>query len=118
MVLADPELTDLGLAQARVIQSRWKEEVENAGMPLPTRRYTSPLTRAMDTCRIQFEDLPGEFKSKVIVYEVRHPFSPCSPLLNCGCRIAEKRMGCIRAINDVRGRLSRAGLGISKWTEA
>jgi len=66
-------LTELGLDQARNIQARWKEEVA-ARIPLPSKRYTSPLTRAMDTCRIQFEDI-GSFPNPVVVFEVSSSYA-------------------------------------------
>lgn len=52
----DPELTPLGRRQAHKINLAWKKEVQ-AGVPLPTELYSSPLTRAASTLEITWGDL-------------------------------------------------------------
>ncbi len=44
----DPELTELGVKQAQICNSAWKEQLKR-GAPLPQRWYCSPFTRALDT---------------------------------------------------------------------
>jgi len=52
----DPRLTPLGESQARAANAAWKAEIP-ANIPLPRSLYSSPLSRAANTCRITFEDI-------------------------------------------------------------
>ncbi|KAJ7123981.1 histidine phosphatase superfamily [Mycena crocata] len=49
----DPELTEIGKAQAGDANKVWTEEL-SAGIPLPEKLYCSPMTRAMQTNAITF----------------------------------------------------------------
>ncbi|KDR77515.1 hypothetical protein GALMADRAFT_224840 [Galerina marginata CBS 339.88] len=64
----DPLLTPLGKAQARDIQSEWRTEA-SSGLSPPDTRYCSPLSRALDTCDIMFEDVYKEHPGPVLVVE-------------------------------------------------
>ncbi|QRW11551.1 histidine phosphatase family containing protein [Ceratobasidium sp. AG-Ba] len=51
----DPELTDLGREQARAAHKGWVDELaKDDPVPLPTRLFSSPLSRAASTCDITF----------------------------------------------------------------
>lgn len=52
----DPLLTPLGISQAARNTVAWTQEAK-AGAPLPERLYSSPLSRAMSTLEITWEDL-------------------------------------------------------------
>ncbi|GJJ13716.1 hypothetical protein Clacol_007972 [Clathrus columnatus] len=52
----DPVLTELGIQQAYNVNEVWKEEQE-FGIPLPESLYSSPLTRAVNTAVITFENI-------------------------------------------------------------
>ncbi|GAA5957460.1 hypothetical protein JCM3765_001150 [Sporobolomyces pararoseus] len=52
----DPELTPLGRQQARNINLAWKKQIQ-AGVPLPSKLYASPLSRAASTLEITWKDL-------------------------------------------------------------
>ncbi|GAA6010130.1 hypothetical protein JCM11491_005353 [Sporobolomyces phaffii] len=52
----DPELTPLGREQARAVNAAWKKEIQ-AGVPLPSNLYSSPLSRAASTLEITWKDL-------------------------------------------------------------
>ncbi|GAA5877258.1 hypothetical protein JCM16303_006217 [Sporobolomyces ruberrimus] len=52
----DPELTPLGREQAKAVNRAWKKEIQ-AGVPLPSRLYSSPLSRAALTLDITWSDL-------------------------------------------------------------
>ncbi|RDB24444.1 hypothetical protein Hypma_008411 [Hypsizygus marmoreus] len=55
----DAELTSKGKDQALAATAAWRTELA-AGIPLPGRFYTSPLTRSLDTCKITFERILAE----------------------------------------------------------
>ncbi|GAA5850732.1 hypothetical protein JCM3766R1_000188 [Sporobolomyces carnicolor] len=52
----DPELTPLGRSQARRMNAAWKKEIQ-AGVPLPAKLYSSPLSRAALTLDLTWKDL-------------------------------------------------------------
>lgn len=54
-LIADPQLTPLGEQQARDARSAWEME-RGFGIPFPRKLYTSPLTRAIRTNQMTFED--------------------------------------------------------------
>ena len=66
--LADPQLTSLGVEQARVIQDMWKIESLN-GLP-PHKFYCSPLSRALHTCDIMRNGVFQNNDSPVTIVEV------------------------------------------------
>jgi len=66
----DPQLTSLGIEQARSIQEMWKTE-SSYGLTPPDKLYCSPLTRALHTCDIM---LDGVFQ---------HPHAPVTVVENC-----------------------------------
>jgi phosphohistidine phosphatase SixA len=63
---ADPELTSIGKDQAVVARNEWNAELP-FGIALPQKLYCSPLTRAMQTCEITFQEINTR---RVIVVEV------------------------------------------------
>lgn len=52
----DPELTELGIQQARDNREQWKKEVAN-GCPVPTKFFVSPLRRSVDTLIYTWESI-------------------------------------------------------------
>ena len=50
----DPDLTDVGVTQARTARELWKSELQY-GIPLPEKHYASPMKRALHTFRETFE---------------------------------------------------------------
>jgi broad specificity phosphatase PhoE len=74
MELADPLLTEIGLKQAKVVNTAWKEQINN-GMPLPESLYSSPLTRAAHTALLTFDDIlinvDKAIHKKPLIKEVR-----------------------------------------------
>lgn len=52
----DPELTDLGIDQAKGNNKAWKEQIEK-GAILPTKFYVSPLSRSIDTMLYTWQDI-------------------------------------------------------------
>ena len=75
---ADPELTQLGEQQARDACSAWETE-RRFGVPVPERLYTSPLTRAIRTNQITFDDTVVSGLERTIM-EVSL-FIPCTYVL-------------------------------------
>lgn len=70
-MVADPELTPIGINQAVEAKRGWEAELPFR-ITLPDRLYSSPLTRAMDTLRITFEGMvlgDVEDKRTVVVLE-------------------------------------------------
>jgi broad specificity phosphatase PhoE len=59
-ITADPELTELGVEQAKHAYRAWKAELEY-NIPLPEKLYSSPMRRAIKTNQVTFEGLlrPG-----------------------------------------------------------
>jgi len=64
-VAADAELTPLGIAQAADARSAWKKELA-FDAPLPDKMYSSPLTRALRTHQITFQDVIPSKKTLVV----------------------------------------------------
>ncbi|TFK63303.1 phosphoglycerate mutase [Pluteus cervinus] len=52
----DPELTPLGISQAEEVRDVLEEELA-AKLHLPSKLYSSPFTRALNTCQIQWENI-------------------------------------------------------------
>lgn len=70
--LADPELTSRGLSQAELVNKYWKDEEERqAGLPEPEVLYSSPFTRALDTCKISFADVLSRGQKTLVVENIR-----------------------------------------------
>ncbi|KAG7094706.1 hypothetical protein E1B28_005526 [Marasmius oreades] len=61
----DAELTPLGEDQARVVNAEWKSELQ-FNIPLPRKRYISPMTRALNTYTITFDGVPLEGRPLVL----------------------------------------------------
>ena len=76
---ADPELKQSGEQQARDARSAWETE-QCFGVPVPERLYTSPLTRAIRTNQITFDDTMVSGLERTIV-EVSL-FIPCTYVLD------------------------------------
>ncbi len=54
----DAQLTPKGISQAQDVHALWQQEMnEGGGIPLPTRLFVSPLSRALDTLQITFAGL-------------------------------------------------------------
>jgi len=66
-VLADPELTEIGINQALEAKRGWEAELPFK-ITLPEKLYSSPLTRALDTLRITFQDITiGKVENERVV---------------------------------------------------
>ncbi|GAA6061935.1 hypothetical protein JCM10212_001503 [Sporobolomyces blumeae] len=52
----DPSLTPLGESQARAVNRAWKRELQ-AGVPLPQKLYSSPLSRSAKTLELTWGDV-------------------------------------------------------------
>lgn len=52
----DPELTQLGIEQAKANNVAWKEQIEK-DVPLPNTFYVSPFTRALDTMHYTWDNI-------------------------------------------------------------
>jgi len=68
----DPKLTALGEEQARTVNREWKHE-SKYGLSVPPSGLVSPLTRAIHTCRLTFDGLPGDH-AVVIVENCREEY--------------------------------------------
>jgi len=71
---ADPELTEIGIQQARMVHENYVSETK-FGLPAPHVRFCSPLTRALQTTSIIFDEDGGifdKYPSSVIVKEVKN----------------------------------------------
>src|SRR5712672_1283951 len=78
IVAADPRLTAIGEEQARNAHAAWKREI-NRGVPVPQTFYCSPLSRALRTLELTFEDiLPTNLKP--IILEVTSHTIPAGPI--------------------------------------
>ncbi|KAK1234729.1 putative phosphoglycerate mutase pmu1, partial [Marasmius sp. AFHP31] len=64
----DPELTTIGEDQARVANAVWKEEF-HFNIPLPRRRYCSPMTRALRTYVLTFDGIELPEGTRPLVLE-------------------------------------------------
>ncbi|KAG9005195.1 hypothetical protein FRB90_010506 [Tulasnella sp. 427] len=57
----DAKLTALGIKQAQMAHKRWVDELHSGGgIPLPTKIYSSPLSRAAKTLEITFHNVSHE----------------------------------------------------------
>lgn len=89
--IADPELTPLGEQQAQEVHAAWEKE-RQIEIPLPGKLYTSPLTRAIRTNQVTFDEtvLPSGPKTTTIV-EVSparwHPSAVVSSLMLMSCML-------------------------------
>lgn len=72
--VADPQLTPLGEEQAQAAHAAWKQE-RRFGIPLPEKLYTSPLTRAIRTHQVTFDDILSPSSPKTTIFEVRRSIS-------------------------------------------
>jgi len=62
----DPRLTPIGEEQAHSAHAAWERELRN-GAPVPQRFYCSPLTRAIHTLELTFENiLPTHMKPFIL----------------------------------------------------
>ncbi|KAL0567180.1 putative phosphoglycerate mutase pmu1 [Marasmius crinis-equi] len=64
----DAELTPTGEDQARAVNVAWKDELE-FDIPLPKKRYSSPMTRALSTYNLTFEGIQLPDHTKPLVLE-------------------------------------------------
>ncbi|KAF8138873.1 histidine phosphatase superfamily [Boletus edulis] len=65
----DPDLTNLGVEQAKDANCTWKTELEY-GIPLPEKLYSSPMRRAIKTNQVTFEGVL-RLSLKTTIVEVR-----------------------------------------------
>ncbi|KLO14287.1 phosphoglycerate mutase [Schizopora paradoxa] len=65
----DPNLTPLGVDQAKEAHKLWEVETSRFGLPLPARFFCSPLTRALETFTITFEGIVSSDKKAPLVME-------------------------------------------------
>ena len=72
---ADPQLTPLGEQQAQEAHAAWEKE-RQFGIPLPGKLYTSPLTRAIRTNQVTFDDaiLPSGPRTMIVEVSLRAPY--------------------------------------------
>ncbi|KAF9262314.1 phosphoglycerate mutase-like protein [Marasmius fiardii PR-910] len=61
----DAELTPLGKEQAQAVNTEWKSELE-FNIPVPKKRYSSPMTRALNTYTITFDGIPVKGRPLVL----------------------------------------------------
>ncbi|KAG7527751.1 hypothetical protein FFLO_06613 [Filobasidium floriforme] len=66
----DPELTELGKAQATAVGSAWKDMLER-GIPKPEKYLVSPLVRAIDTMNLTYGDLMEDDQKPVVIENLR-----------------------------------------------
>ncbi|KAI9574307.1 histidine phosphatase superfamily [Boletus coccyginus] len=66
----DPELTELGIEQAKNAHQAWKTELEYS-IPLPEKLYSSPMRRAIKTNQVTFEGLLRPDLKTTIVENIR-----------------------------------------------
>ncbi|POS73199.1 phosphoglycerate mutase [Diaporthe helianthi] len=65
----DAHLTEKGKQQALAISTFLKSSEAQNGMPVPSRHYTSPLARCLETTRLAFSEHEGAEGVKAIVKE-------------------------------------------------
>jgi len=73
----------VGEGQAAYANAMWKQELAS-NIPLPSKLYCSPLTRALKTCMITFDPIM-DFKSlpigrKLLIVEVRSRYARPPPI--------------------------------------
>ncbi|CAK9436151.1 uncharacterized protein LODBEIA_P07090 [Lodderomyces beijingensis] len=66
----DPELTELGIAQAKENHDLWADELKQ-GAPIPAKFFVSPLQRSCNTLKITWQDLKPDDKHPVVVEKIR-----------------------------------------------
>lgn len=66
----DPELTDLGIAQAHENNQVWSEQLKK-GCPLPTKFFVSPLQRLCETLRLTMKGLMVKDQKIIICERIR-----------------------------------------------
>ncbi|KAG8218932.1 hypothetical protein J3R82DRAFT_4640 [Butyriboletus roseoflavus] len=68
----DPQLTPLGEQQAQEANAAWEKELQFE-IPLPEKLYTSPLTRAIRTNQVTFDDavLPSGPRTTIVEVSLR-----------------------------------------------
>ncbi|QDS77733.1 hypothetical protein FKW77_004474 [Venturia effusa] len=54
---ADAHLTTLGIQQAKALNAFWRDASEDGAVPWPSKYYTSPLTRCLETVDATFSGL-------------------------------------------------------------
>ena len=82
--IADPPLTPLGEQQAQDAHAAWEKE-RRFGIPLPEKLYTSPLTRAIRTHQVTFDDtlLPSRPKTMIVEVNLVRQADICMMLMTC-----------------------------------
>jgi len=75
VLLADPRLTATGEEQAHRARDAWEYELSRDGpVPIPQRFYCSPLTRAIRTLNLTFENLLPETPKPIILENCREEY--------------------------------------------
>ena len=96
MVSADSELTEIGINQALEAKRGWEAELPFK-ITLPEKLYSSPLTRALDTLRITFQEITiGDVENKRIVkiLEVSSKFQKISAYAKYALLELQRREWC------------------------
>jgi len=66
----DPELTDIGVCQAKDTHAAWEAETKlDIPIPLPEKQYCSPMMRAMQTHAITFAGIITDETRKTVILE-------------------------------------------------
>ncbi|KAI0005472.1 histidine phosphatase superfamily [Russula compacta] len=69
----DPHLNTVGEDQADNAHDAWEREIRR-GIPIPQKFYCSPLTRAMQTLEITFEDILPDHVTPLILENLREEY--------------------------------------------
>ncbi|KIJ69810.1 hypothetical protein HYDPIDRAFT_77920, partial [Hydnomerulius pinastri MD-312] len=69
----DPKLTREGIQQAETAYYSWRGELA-ANIPLPRKLYSSPLSRAIHTNQITYEDIIGTGAKTAIIENIREEY--------------------------------------------
>lgn len=78
----DAQLTPKGISQAERVHALWSQELHSGGgIPLPTKLYVSPLSRALHTFQLSFAGIVDD-PPPTIVEDLRDAY---------GLRTADKR---------------------------
>lgn len=70
--MTDAHLTELGIKQAKDLNTFWADGLKNLKIPAPEKYFTSPLARCLETAKLTFSglDLPADRPFKPMVKEL------------------------------------------------
>jgi len=66
----DPDLTQIGIQQARIANTRWQHELADGAL-VPEKLYCSPMIRALRTCFLTFSGILDNFNEVLVVESAR-----------------------------------------------